>query len=671
MEARFLYLCLFLWVFADSIYGQEVQKWGDVTDAEWAVQSFPDDEDPHSIILFDVGESFINKQLNIMHTRHKRIKILDPERSTYTDIRIPVYNDRSVQHLRRIDAQTLNMKDNGGTDKSSISRREFYTEDSGDFVITTFTFPAVQPGSIVEYRYTMQIGQLTAMPDWTFQHGSPILHSEYTVLVPDFLSYRSYSYGFQPFEHLSGDELRRLRQQLQRNVQAASGEGESSIYRTVLKNAPAIRSESHISSVENYKNKVKYELTAYRDNSGFMRNILSTWDDISDRLRESRYFGGAISSRRVVRDTVEEVAAGLETDLEKARALYHHVAHTVQWDGSFRMSTTDRAHNILDDRSGNSAEKAFTLISLLREAGMEADPVVISTRQNGWVDWTYPNINTFNHVIVRAQVAGEIYLLDPLVEQIPFGVLFPSSLNGGGLLVTRQGHEVIPITPSIESSSSTAAMITVDPDGAISSTLRTTYSGYEAILHRYNANQKGEDDYIKESILSHIPDSEVSSHSLDMLDDPNKPFVVTASFQDNNYATAVGDMIYINPFLVERISENPYRSSVRNFPVEFNFGTSKRYVASITIPEGYEVIELPESHAAHLTERTAYSFACDHNGNTIQLIMAQFNNDEIIAPEHYDVLREYYSNVASVYNQQIVLRKVEAPSPTPTETNEP
>jgi hypothetical protein len=83
----------------------------------------------------------------------------------------------------------------------------------------------------------------------------------------------------------------------------------------------------------------------------------------------------------------------------------------------------------------------------------------------------------------------------------------------------------------------------------------------------------------------------------------------------------------------------------------------KSYIATIVIPEDYEVVELPENTTMMLTENTLYRLITQVETNTVQLMLTMVRDDYEIAPEHYHYLREFYSTYADLYNQQIVLRK--------------
>ena len=62
------------------------------------------------------------------------------------------------------------------------------------------------------------------------------------------------------------------------------------------------------------------------------------------------------------------------------------------------------------DKTGNVADVNLMLISMLRYAGLDANPILISTRSNGIA--LYPSRSAFNYVIAGIEVENQIILLD-------------------------------------------------------------------------------------------------------------------------------------------------------------------------------------------------------------------------------------------------------------------
>ncbi len=99
------------------------------------------------------------------------------------------------------------------------------------------------------------------------------------------------------------------------------------------------------------------------------------------------------------------------------------VSAALQWVQSeiryFSVSLGESSHRpsppsvVLQRRYGDCKDKSFVLMTLLRELGIVATPVLVSTRYPRAPLKDLPTPLAFDHVIVRAQVGEAMYYLDP------------------------------------------------------------------------------------------------------------------------------------------------------------------------------------------------------------------------------------------------------------------
>lgn len=102
-------------------------------------------------------------------------------------------------------------------------------------------------------------------------------------------------------------------------------------------------------------------------------------------------------SRRVV-EALRLVQRGLR---------YHSIS---LGDGGFVPRSVDY---IWAHRAGDCKDSSRLLVALLRRLGVEADPALVHTGLGPSLDRDAPNLVAFNHCIVRVQVEGRAYWLDP------------------------------------------------------------------------------------------------------------------------------------------------------------------------------------------------------------------------------------------------------------------
>jgi hypothetical protein len=68
---------------------------------------------------------------------------------------------------------------------------------------------------------------------------------------------------------------------------------------------------------------------------------------------------------------------------------------------------------VIARRFGDCKDKSFLVVTMLRELGIAAKPALVNTRINRGVNDLHPSPGAFNHVIVRAQIDGNVYWVDP------------------------------------------------------------------------------------------------------------------------------------------------------------------------------------------------------------------------------------------------------------------
>jgi transglutaminase-like putative cysteine protease len=119
-------------------------------------------------------------------------------------------------------------------------------------------------------------------------------------------------------------------------------------------------------------------------------------------------------------DLEKELAAWtrLPTPQERATAALRAVQEQVRYFGAEMGANSHRPHPPSETwtrRYGDCKDKAYLLTTLLERMGIKAAPALVSTRHGRGIADTPAAASIFNHVIVRAEVAGEILWLDPTI----------------------------------------------------------------------------------------------------------------------------------------------------------------------------------------------------------------------------------------------------------------
>jgi len=145
--------------------------------------------------------------------------------------------------------------------------------------------------------------------------------------------------------------------------------------------------------------------------------------------------------------------------------------------------------------------------------------------------------------------------------------------------------------------------------------------------------------------------------------------VLKAWISSDTYAQKAGDKIYLNPLLLGRTTENPFKLQVRKYPVDYSYPRTEICVTTIVLPDSFQLMERFGNRAFGVgSEDVTYHRQVQVDGNTIQIRTTFKVNKVEIPPERYQRLKEFYAAVLAVESEQLVLEKKQPPPPPTAKT---
>jgi hypothetical protein len=295
---------------------------------------------------------------------------------------------------------------------------------------------------------------------------------------------------------------------------------------------------------------------------------------------------------------------------------------------------------------------------MLREIGLDAEPVVISTRNNGAIIDVYPIDDQFNHTIVRVKIDSEEYLLDGKNAKRPYNLLPVSNLNDKGLVISaRENPEWIPLKNTESNKLQTQIDISVQPDGTMNGKLQGTNTGFFAYIFREAFSSESEDDAFSEIVFNE--DEKVEVDSVEITQDL-RTGLYSYTIEFKKVAESTNDIIYINPIILNAITENPFKKKERRYPIDYDFDFTKVTILNYNIPEGWVVDEAPESKAFKLKDGTMFYRRIVKPSESTVSIRYDFLLDKLqFEPNRYDEIKNLYEIITEVNSEMIVLKRDE------------
>ncbi len=648
-------------------------KFGKPLMDELTMEHYPADTAASAVVLVDYGKSRFNynKSINafqIQFERYTRIKIFNPEAYKRADVSVAVYKSTGGKEtVSSIKGNTYNLV-NGKIETTKLSKSSRFKEELSDrWTLEKFTLPEVKEGSVIEYTYTITSDFIFQLRDWQFQATIPTLWSEYQVTIPEYFDYKQLSQGHIPFDikeqDASGGSINFLSTNRSTNgvtrstVASRTVEFENHIFRWAAKNVPAFKTERYLTCVDDHISKIEFELSTIRYPGNPIEQVMDTWGTLEKKLKEHERFGLAVKRAGYYKDELAILQSATDGEMETMQQIYDFIQQRMEWNGNRSKYVSVSLKKAFEERKGNSGDINLLLVSMLRSAGLQANPVILSTRDNGKIIEYYPIISRFNYVIAEVIVDGKSYLLDATDKHCPINTLPYRCLNKQGRRIADNSGWVNLVSKN-KQITMTQVTLNLGADGNLEGSLVEKQKGYNAASKRGKILKEGQDEYVIEKFKDQSGWN-VDSYEFKNLEAKDQSLVSTYEVSIEESAESLGDLIYLNAIFSEDLKENPFKTENRLYPVDFGSQSAQTYIANIKIPDGYSVDEIPTGMALSLPNAAgSFRFNVAQTGNTIQL-MSNININQVEFNSHeYPNLREFYNRIVDKHNEQIVLKKL-------------
>lgn len=600
-----------------------------------------------------------------------RLKIYNKEGYRCADVEVPYYNNGSSngEEITFSDVATYNLV-NGKVEKTKVNDESKFTDRiNKEWKIKQVKMPDVKEGSVIEYHYVLKSSFITNLDDWYFQYDIPVNKIEYNVNIPTAFAYNRILSPYIPVKETQESEKVTRRYS---NTNSRGGYGQStslgqtesgnvSFYELrktyVAENVPALKDEKYVDNIDNYRSFVKHELASYTTSDGTVKKYSTDWNTIVKSIYEDERFGREITYNAYYKNDLDEALKGKTQRNEIIEAVFNFVKGRMAWNEKYGYNCSKALEKAYGERTGNVAEINLMLISMLRYAGLTANPVLLSTRDNGHV--SFINRNEFNYVIAGVEAQNGIVYLDATSKAAMPNVLPIRDLNGTGRIIRENlSSAEVDLMPTNKSKENTMVMAKIGADGVVTGQIRTQYYDYNAYVSRENGLKLSKDAYIEKS-EKRLSNIEISKLDISNADNFSQPVVEDIVFTGKNLCDVINGKIYISPMLFYTMSENPLTSDKRSYPLDFIYPYQDKYSISITIPDGYKVESIPEPVLVSTKDNMAvFKFNIDNNKpNQIQMAVTNEINYARINPEYYETIKEFYASMIKKQTEKIVLVK--------------
>lgn len=619
---------------------QKIPSFGKIDKADLINKECSYDKDAAAEYLIDYGEVnyfFTNSDFYNETTLRVRIKILKEKGVNLANVRIPYYWKSNGQSVGNIDGYTYNLDEKGEVIETKMEKKSVITQKVDELVdMKVFTLPNVKVGSVIEYRYTFSKKNYIELDDWIFQREYPVRYSEYNAAIPEGLVFTY---------------------QVKRTLPVKETTEGKNIKRFIMTTIPGLDKEPYMSCAKDYFQRVDFQLTSILN-----RPVNSTWAQITEELLNDESFGLQLKKNILKNLALATELKSLTTEKEKIQAVYKFVKKTVTWNGRNSIRCRDGLKTALENNTGNSAEVNLLLINLLRDAGITAYPILVSTRPNGKVNAIFPFIYQFDNVYVYTEANEKAFILDATNPYNPdFMVPWDVQFTDGFIVDTKIGQFISLSDTKHRFKINTFLQAEIDEQGIMkgsASVLAFEYAKNQCLSSLSKGKEKYVTDYFKEP----HPDFKIDSVSIKNEKVDSLPLENTITFQTqlNNSA----EYYFVNTNLFAQLEKNEFISDQRFTDIEFGFVQYYNMIGTIRFPGSMEPEELPKNIKMIMPDTSIIMQRfIEKNENSISFRITLEIKRPTYYAEEYPDFKAFYAVLFDKLNEQIVFKKKAKPKP--------
>jgi len=577
-------------------------------------------------------------------TNHVRIKVYTEKgRSERATVEIPF---KSPDRITKISGRTV--RPDGREielDASTVHEKTLVRAGDSKWKAMTFTMPSVEPGAVIEYRWTQERpGQLMLNIPIEIQHDVPVELATIAfkpLEVPGYrLTARAFGFAFPTFSDAKG------------GFRAAS-----------IPNVPALREEPY--SLPDGMSR-RWILVSYSDVA--RENADEYWKEIGKKTAsEAKSY---IGPSRALKKVAEAVGGGDEVADVRLRKLFDHCRAKVRnlHNPSVTLSAREREkvakeedmEDVLAQGAGTPRQINLLFAALAASAGFEVRMARVGDRRDALFSPAMANVYFLSALDVAVKVDGQWRLFDPGTEQVPYGSLLWYEEGQKALVCDSKEPFFLDVPPMLPERNleRRKADLKLSAEGDLEGTVRIELHGHRAVSHRIDLGDTKADareKELREELAKRIPGAELTALEVEALDDPEVPLVLKYRVRVPAYATRAGKRIVLSPSFFQRGVPTRFTASERRTPVWFRTGWLEEDEVRIELPEGWAAADLAWPAPFLLGKENMYKSGVSREGRTLTYRRSLSFAGGLFETKFYPALRQAFGQVATTDGRELVL----------------
>ena len=615
----------------------QFSDFGTISADEMNLKTCAFDPEASAVVLLDEGYSDYADDHGLMTYYHKRIKVLKEDGVKYGEVKFTYYSDGDFETVDNIEAISINTDESGRRHDIAVGNKSIYSKRVSKYrTEISFALPDVKPGTILEYKYRVNAKHYGGLRDWYFQSEIPVVKSTYRLkVVPGHEI--SYLVQYNPNYKVNVNRIN--------NDQSIKFE---------MVNIPALTDEPFMDAREDYIQKVIFQTTKYTGSVGVVK-YMSTWKEVNRELYGRSDFGRQLKIKIDECQDFINTSLNGKTELEKVQLIHHYVSGNLAWNGINSLIADEGIKNLWKKKTGNSAEINLLLVNLLREAGLQAYPMLVSERGHGRVNKEQPFINQFNSVYAAVFVGNKKYYLDATDNLTPCLITPYSILNSTAFIADNDAGGLVDIQENdIRYNDNVTISADLSESGELSGKVNVESRDY-ARAEKIRWYTKSKSDYVDNYIKSGIVNIEVNNFDIKNIEQENLPVTQGFDFKTNIQTTGEYSFLSFNWFT--GLQNNPFIVNERFSNINFGYKKTINLTYLVNLPSNMKVDAIPKGIKLVNPDKTVtFTRQFFQEGSKLMAKIRVDIDKTLFNVGEYGQVQDFFKQMVNLMNEQVILK---------------
>lgn len=610
-------------------------EFGESTLEELKLKECAFDKNADAVVLLDHATAYFNDEHNLITERRIRLKILKEKGIQRGDIRIPYYSSNDFEFISNIEAMVKSPNDNGSFTTLRLEKKNiFHRQINSRYAMYSFALPGIKVGSIIDYKYRSQMKHHGGLRNWEFQSDIPVIVSSYELapLPNSEFAYTVYKSSYFPIDVLQNKEAGKVK--------------------FTMKNIPGLRDEVYNTTTRNFLQRVNFQFASFKNYFG-KTDYTNTWQQMATELLDEKSFGSQAAKDLSGTPFIKNLSPAL-SPTEKIKWIYDFVRTNITWNDLYSKYSEDGVKTTLEKKKGNNGEINLLLVSLLRSAGIETYPLLVSERDHGLIDTAYSYLDQFNKVVAYAFADGKAYTLDGTDIHTPFFLVPPDLLNTVGFIVDKKKRGFVYFNNLPQKQRELIAVTGhITDKGLVEGKANVSVLEYAKLAKELH--YKTEKSRYLEALLKPHAFLKIDSFALHGLKEDSAALRQELAFHFDLKKT--GGYYLLNYNLFTGLNENPFITQYRFTDIDFGSKYHATLLGSFFLPTSLATEALPANKKMVSPDYTmAVSRVMEKSESQINVkVIIEINREKYAADEYEDV-KLFFKEMVNMLNEPILLK---------------